>query len=88
MAQSRSQRKQAPPPPVWLKGKKCPNKAQYLSGRRILEAMRRMHLTWLWYPGKKIPERVLETPTKTQAEVLKAFGWVVDSSGVLQRVSA
>ena len=30
------------------------------------------------------PRRRLETPTRTQSEVLKAFGHQLDSSGVLQ----
>lgn len=32
-------------------------------------------------------ERVLDTPTKTQAEVLRAFGWEIAEGGVLHRLS-
>ena len=55
-----------------------------LSGRQILEEMSHLDSTWLWYAGKRKPERVIETPTKTQIEVLQAFGWTIDSGGVLQ----
>ena len=55
-----------------------------LSGRQILEEMSHLDSTWLWYAGKRKPERVIETPTETQAEVLRAFGWTIDDSGVLQ----
>jgi len=55
-----------------------------LSGRQILEEMSHLDSAWLWYAGKRKPERVIETPTEIQAEVLRAFGWTVDGSGVLQ----
>ena len=55
-----------------------------LSGRQILEEMSHLDSTWLWYAGKRKPERVIETPTETQIEVLRAFGWTIDGSGVLQ----
>ena len=55
-----------------------------LSGEAILEEMRRLHTVWAWYPGKGEPERIIETPTKTQAEVLQAFGYRVGDGGVLQ----
>jgi len=55
-----------------------------ISGLEILEEMHHLHSSWLWYPGKRKPEHVIEEPTKTQAEVLKAFGWAVDRGGVLQ----
>ena len=37
-----------------------------------------------WYPGKGEPARIIETPTKTQAEVLQAFGYRIGDGGVLQ----
>jgi len=55
-----------------------------LSGRQILEEMSHLDSAWLWYAGKRKPERVIETPTEIQAEVLKAFGWTIDGGGVLQ----
>lgn len=57
------------------------------SGRAVLEEMRALHSLLLWYPSKKTAERVVEMPTKTQAEVLRAFGWQVSAGGVLQQAS-
>jgi len=59
---------------------------ELLSGQTILEEMRRLHSVWSWYPGKKTPEKMLETPPgKTQAEVLLAFGYQIATGGVLQK---
>lgn len=58
-----------------------------LSGDEILDSMRRLHSVLLWYPGRRTAERQLETPTETQREVLRAFGWEVLERGVLQRVA-
>ena len=58
-----------------------------LSGRRILEHMSHLDSAWLWYAGKRQPERVLASPTKTQAEVLRAFGWEITAGGVLQNLT-
>jgi len=55
-----------------------------LSGRHILQEMSHLNSAWLWYAGSREPQRVIETPTKTQAEVLKAFGWAIGEGGVLQ----
>ena len=49
-----------------------------LSGRTILDEMRRLHSTCLWYPGRRDAERVVETPEKTQAEALHAFGYQIE----------
>ncbi|MBU4331260.1 MAG: transposase, partial [Acidobacteria bacterium] len=58
------------------------------SGRRILEEMSHLNSTWLWYAGKRMPEQALDTPTETQADVLKAFGWEIRPGGVLQPISS
>jgi len=58
--------------------------SEHLSGRRILEDMSHLHSAWLWYPRRRRPERVLDAPTKTQAEVLRAFGRRIAEGGVLQ----
>ena len=58
------------------------------SGRRILEEMSHLNSVWLWYAGKRQPERVLDTATETQAEVLRAFGWHIGAGGVLQNLTA
>jgi transposase len=56
------------------------------SGKCILEEMAHFDSVWMWYPGKRMPEKVLETPTERQSEVLKAFGWAVAEGGVLQSI--
>ena len=50
----------------------------------IMEEMRHLHHVLSLRRGARKPDRRLETPSKTQAEVLSAFGYRVDSSGVLQ----
>lgn len=49
--------------------------------------MSHLNSAWLWYADKRQPERVLDTPTKTQAEVLRAFGWEIAEGGVLHRLT-
>ena len=56
-----------------------------IGGRHILEEMSHLNSIWLWYTGKRAPEKALDTPTETQAEVLKAFGWEICVGRVLQR---
>jgi transposase len=58
------------------------------SGAQILEEMAHLNSVWLWYPGKRKPEKVLEAPTDLQSEVLKAFGWAVGDGGALQSIRA
>ena len=55
-----------------------------ISGPTILDRMRQLHSALLLYPGKREAARVLETPEKTQSEVLSAFGYRITDSGVLQ----
>jgi len=50
----------------------------------VMEDMSSFHSVLLMREGGKKAERRLETPTKTQAEVLSAFGHVVDPGGVLR----
>jgi transposase len=50
----------------------------------IMDDMRHLHNVLSIKKGSRIPERRLETPSKTQSEVLSAFGYRVDESGVLQ----
>ena len=61
------------------------NEKDRLSGKTILEEMSNLDSVWLWYSGKRKPERMIESPTKTQADVLKSFGWEIIKSGVLQQ---
>ena len=57
-----------------------------ISSSTILDRMRQLHSVLLLYPGKREAERVLETPEKTQSEVLSAFGYRITDGGVLQEV--
>jgi transposase len=50
----------------------------------IMQDMHRLHSVLSIPKGARKPNRRLETPSKTQAEVLTAFGHRVDASGVLQ----
>jgi transposase len=50
----------------------------------IMQDMRALHEVLSIAKGARKPHRRLETPRKTQAEVLSAFGHRVDASGVLQ----
>jgi transposase len=51
----------------------------------IMEDMRRLHQVLSLRKGERKPARRLETPSKTQAEVLSALGYHVDAGGVLQQ---
>ena len=55
------------------------------SAAEIMEDMRHLHYVLSVRKGARNPDRRLETPSKTQAEVLSAFGHLVDASGVLQQ---
>ena len=55
------------------------------SASRIMDEMRRLHSVLTMTDGRSKPRRRLETPTKTQAEVLSTFGYYVDASGVLRK---
>jgi transposase len=50
-----------------------------------MEDMRKLHQVLSLKKGERKPGRRLETPSKTQAEVLSAFGYRVDTGGVLQQ---
>ncbi|MGW8157589.1 MAG: IS1634 family transposase [Desulfoprunum sp.] len=50
----------------------------------VMDDMRHLHYVLRVKKGGRTPERRLETPSKTQSEVLSAFGYHVDESGVLQ----
>ena len=57
-----------------------------MSAAVVMENMHRLHSCLLWREKQKIPERMIEEPTKLQAQILKAFGYVVTTGGVLQKV--
>ena len=50
----------------------------------VMDDMRDLHSVLTVNKGARKPVRRLETPSKTQAEVLKALGYYVDDNGVLQ----
>ena len=50
----------------------------------IMDDMKHLHSILTLPKGARKPFRRLETPSKTQAEVLSAFGYRVNESGVLQ----
>jgi len=54
----------------------------------VMEDMLHLHSVLTLNKGSIKPIRRLETPTKTQSEVLSALGHRVDNSGVLQPVAA
>jgi transposase len=51
----------------------------------VMDDMRHLHSVLTLTDGRSKPRRRLETPTKTQAEVLSALGHYVDARGVLQQ---
>jgi transposase len=50
----------------------------------VMDDMHHLHSVLSLAGQARKPQRRLETPTKTQSEVLKAFGYQVNGSGVLQ----
>jgi len=54
----------------------------------VMNDMRQLHYVLSLRKGSRTPERRLETPSKTQSEVLSAFGYHVDESGVLRGPAA
>ena len=58
-----------------------------VSAEKIIEEMRALRSLVIWYPGSKKPRQQLEEPTSLQNEVIKAFGYAVDDSWVLQSLS-
>jgi len=50
----------------------------------VMDDMRHLHSVLALPALARKPRRRLETPTKTQAEVLSAFGYTITKSGVLQ----
>ena len=56
------------------------------SAENVMEDMRRLHSIMVIRDGRIEPVRKLEQSTKTQAEVLSAFGYRIDAGGVLQHL--
>jgi len=54
----------------------------------IMDEMRHLHSVLSLSKGARKPNRRLETPSKSQAEVLSAFGHQIDAGGVLRPVES
>ena len=50
----------------------------------VMDDMKHLHSILTLQKGARKPTRRLETPSKTQAEVLSAFGRRIDEGGALQ----
>lgn len=50
----------------------------------VMDDMKHLHSILTLQKGARKPTRRLETPSKTQAEVLSAFGRRIDKGGILQ----
>ena len=57
------------------------------TAEEVMEDMRHLHSVLLVKDGGRKADRRTEIPTKTQAEVLSAFGYSVDADGVLRSKS-
>lgn len=58
------------------------------SAEDVMDDMKHLHSVLTLNKGSRKPVRHLETPSKTQSEVLTALGHRIDTSGVLQPIAA
>ncbi len=58
-----------------------------MSAAFAMENLHRLHCCLLWSAGKGEPSRMIEEPSEVQARILKAFGHMVTTGGVLQPIS-
>jgi transposase len=58
------------------------------TAKAVMEEMRHLHSVLSIPKGARKPARRLESPTKTQREVLRAFGYRIDARGVLQQIES
>jgi transposase len=54
------------------------------TANEVMRDLRRLHSVLGFRADSRKPRRRIETPTKTQAEVLAALGYLIDDCGVLQ----
>ena len=59
-----------------------------MSAATAMENMHRLHSCLLWSAGKGKPARMIEEPTKLQAQILKAFNHAVTAGRVLQKTDS
>jgi transposase len=57
------------------------------TAKDVMDDMRHLHSVLSLNKASRKPGRRLETPTKTQSEVLSAFGHIIDQGGVLHHKS-
>ena len=55
-----------------------------LTAAAAINRMRQLHSCLCWINGKRKPARIIEQPSQIQAQILKAFKYKINSSGVLQ----
>ena len=58
-----------------------------MTAATVMTNMHRLHSCLVWKSKQKTPERVIEEPSKIQAQILKVFGYVVEVGGVLQNLA-
>jgi transposase len=59
-----------------------------LTASAAINHMRQLHSCLCWINRKRKPTRIIEQPSQTQAQILKAFNYKVTPGGVLQTLSA
>ncbi len=67
---------------------KLKNKGCNRTASAVMSDMKNLHSVLTFGDGRSKPKRKIETPSKTQAEVLSALNYFVDSRGVLQSHSS
>jgi transposase len=58
-----------------------------MTAATVMTNMQRLHSCLVWKSKQKSPVRVVEEPTKKQADILEAFGYAVKAGGVLQNLA-
>ncbi len=58
-----------------------------ITARTAMEQMHRLHSCLCWMGGSVKPDRVIEEPSKLQAQILRAFGYQI-AGGLLQKSAA
>jgi transposase len=58
-----------------------------MSAATVMTSMQRLDSCLVWKSRQKAPVRVVEEPTEMQTQILKAFGYMVKTGGVLQKLA-
>ena len=56
-----------------------------ITAKTAMHHMHRLHSCLTWFPKKRKAKRILEEPDELQAQIMRAFGWKIDS-GVLHKI--